>query len=157
MIRMLLLLGAMMWPGATLAVGVDEAQLPDPAQEARARDLMKDLRCLVCQNQSIDESDADLAKDLRLIVRERIAAGDSDVQVRSFLVARYGDWVLLDPPFKGRTLVLWLGPFGLVMVAAGVIWRRTRRRLPAPPPELLSAEEQARLSALLAQADDQER
>ena len=156
MIRALMVLCVMLWTGAAHAVGVDEAQLPDPVQEARARDLMKELRCLVCQNQSIDESDADLAKDLRIIVRERIAAGDSDADVRRFLVARYGDWILLDPPLKARTLVLWLGPFALVILAGAVIWWRSRHRMPVPPPAPLSAEEQARLQALLAAADQEQ-
>ncbi len=134
-----------------LAVNPDE-MLKDPAQEARARELGKDLRCLVCQNQSIDDSDADLAKDLRIIVRERISAGDTDQQVKTFVVDRYGDYVLLKPPFKASTLVLWLGPFALFGGAVALFARFYRRRkagagLPAPAP--LSPEEQRRLDSLL--------
>ena len=96
--------------------------LDDTGLEQRARAISKELRCLVCQNQSIDESDADLARDLRVIVRERLVAGDSDEEVIGFVVARYGDWVLLDPPFKALTWVLWLGPLGIVGVA-GLMYR----------------------------------
>ena len=101
---------------AALAFQTD-TPLADPAQEARAVALAKELRCLVCQNQSIMESDADLAKDLRGIVRERIAAGDSDAQVKQYVVERYGDFVLLRPPFKAKTWALWLGP-ALIAAAA---------------------------------------
>ena len=151
--RLALILTLVLLPWAALAVGVDEARLPDPALETRARDLMKELRCLVCQNQSIDESDADLAKDLRQIVRERIAAGDSDAAVRRYLVDRYGDWVLLDPPMNARMMVLWLAPLGLVVVAATtliVVLRRRRREAAAP----LSAEEEKRLRAILNETDE---
>ena len=89
--------------------------LADPAREARARDISKGLRCLVCQNQSIDDSDAPLAKDLRVLVRERIAAGDSNDQVVTYVVSRYGNFVLLKPPFNLATMVLWLGPFLLII------------------------------------------
>ena len=126
--------------------------LQDPAQEHRARELGKDLRCLVCQNQSIDDSDADLAKDLRVIVRERISAGDNDDMVRKFVVDRYGDYVLLKPPFKGSTMVLWLGPFALFAGALAVVfgfYRRRKTATEAPPQPPLSAEEQKRLAALL--------
>ncbi|MDO8605541.1 MAG: cytochrome c-type biogenesis protein CcmH [Phaeospirillum sp.] len=134
-----------------LAVNPDE-MMKDPAQEHRARELGKDLRCLVCQNQSIDDSDADLAKDLRVIVRERIGAGDTDDMVRKFVVDRYGDYVLLKPPFKGTTLVLWLGPFALFVGALAVVFGFYRRRRTAtiqPPPPPLSADERRRLDALL--------
>ncbi|TAN55287.1 MAG: cytochrome c-type biogenesis protein CcmH [Magnetospirillum sp.] len=133
------------------AVNPDE-MMKDPAQEHRARELGKDLRCLVCQNQSIDDSDADLAKDLRVIVRERIKAGDSDDMVRKFVVDRYGDYVLLKPPFKGTTLVLWLGPFALFVGALAVVfgfYRRRKTAVAAPPPPPLSADEQRRLEKLL--------
>ncbi|RAU22994.1 cytochrome C biogenesis protein CcmH [Paramagnetospirillum kuznetsovii] len=133
-----------------LAVNPSE-MLKDPAQEHRARELGKDLRCLVCQNQSIDDSDADLAKDLRVIVRERISAGDSDDQVKTFVVDRYGDYVLLKPPFKGTTLVLWVGPFVLFAAGLWVVFGFYRRRATGsqPPPAPLSAEEQRRLDKLL--------
>ncbi len=138
---------------ATPALAVYPSEmLPDPAQEHRARELGKDLRCLVCQNQSIDDSDADLAKDLRVIVRERIKAGDTDDMVRQFVVDRYGDYVLLKPPFKLSTLALWLGPFVLFVGALSVVFGFYRRRktvAAAPPPPPLSPEEQRRLAALL--------
>jgi cytochrome c-type biogenesis protein CcmH len=123
--------------------------LPDPAQEARARAIGKELRCLVCQNQSIDDSNADLARDLRVLVRERIAAGDSDDAVRRFVVARYGEYVLLTPPFNARTAVLWIGP-GIVLLAAlvGAAAYLRRRRVEAPPAPLSDAERK-RLAKLL--------
>lgn len=128
--------------------------LADPAQEARAKNLQKDLRCLVCQNQSIDDSNAPLARDLRILLRERIAAGDSDAAALDYLVARFGDWVLLKPPFKAGTYVLWLGPFALLLGAAvGVrLWlrRQSRAELVDAP---LTVEERRRLDALLAGQD----
>lgn len=128
--------------------------LPDRQMERRARDLSAGLRCLVCQNQSIDDSDAPLARDLRLLVRERLKAGDSDAQVKTFVVQRYGDFVLLKPPFKLETLVLWLSPL-FVFLAGGmaiVLARRSGARAPEP----LSASEQEKLDGLLreAKADD---
>ncbi|MSP82172.1 MAG: cytochrome c-type biogenesis protein CcmH [Alphaproteobacteria bacterium] len=125
--------------------------LADPALEARARAISQDLRCLVCQNQSIDDSGADLAHDLRVLVRERLAAGDSDAEVLAYVVARYGDYVLLDPPFQASTWALWLGPFGLLGVAgfgvAHYVRRQARRPDPAPAP--LSAAETERLRRVL--------
>lgn len=124
--------------------------LPDPAAESRAHAIDKSLRCLVCQNQTIADSNADLAIQLRQIVRERIVAGDNDEQVRQFVVARYGDWVLMRPPFNLATALLWISPAILLIVggiAAVLFLRRQRRRSdPAVP---LSAEEQARLATLL--------
>src|SRR2546429_1694395 len=115
-------------PRFALAVQPDEI-LTDPALEGRARTLSKELRCMVCQNQSIDDSDAPLARDLRLLVRERIAAGDSDGQVMDFLVARYGEFVLLKPRFNPHTLVLWLLP-PLALIGGGVaLWAYSRRRI----------------------------
>jgi cytochrome c-type biogenesis protein CcmH len=105
--------------GSAYAVMPDEV-LSDPALEARARDLSLNLRCLVCQNQSIDDSAAPLAKDLRVIVRERLTQGDTDEQVIEYLVARYGNYVLLKPPFQGDTLLLWLGPAVFLLTAAGI-------------------------------------
>lgn len=131
-----------------MAIGVDETPLPDPAQEERARDLMEDLRCLVCQNQSVEESDADMAKDIRVIVRERIAAGDSDAEVRTFMTDRYGDWILMKPPFKAGTALLWIGPFVLVLVGGLAAWLFVRRQSRTAP-EPLSNDERARLDALL--------
>jgi len=129
--------------------------LEDPALEARARDLSKGLRCVVCQNQSIDDSDATLARDLRVLVRERLKAGDSDKQVIDYVVSRYGDFVLLKPPFKVSTLVLWLGPLLIVMLAIGGAFFYFRRHRAAPetpaaqPAQALSDAERARLAKLL--------
>src|SRR5258707_4469845 len=112
---------------AAYAVQPDEV-MSDPAREARARDLSRELRCMVCQNQSIDDSEAPLARDLRLLVRERITAGDSDAQVIDFLVARYGEFVLLKPRFERRTLLLWLVP-PLLLIGGGIaLWLHNRRR-----------------------------
>ena len=134
------------------AVQPDEI-MPDPAREARARDLSRELRCMVCQNQSIDDSDAPLASDLRLLVRERIAAGDSNSQVMDFLVARYGEFVLLKPRLNLHTLLLWLLP-PLALIGGGMaLWAFSRRRkatLGGDPALRLTADEEARLERLLA-------
>jgi cytochrome c-type biogenesis protein CcmH len=132
------------------AVQPDEV-MADPAKEARARDLSRELRCMVCQNQSIDDSEAPLARDLRLLVRERIAAGDSDSQVIDFLVARYGEFVLLKPRVERQTLLLWAVPPLVLVLGALALWMQARRRAAptsAQPP--LTADEQARLSRLMA-------
>ena len=144
---------------AAIGVSPVRAVLPDevmsdPAKEARARQLSQELRCMVCQNQSIDDSEAPLARDLRLLVRERIASGDSDAQVIDFLVARYGEFVLLRPRFERQTLVLWLVP-PLVLFGGGlVLWLQARRRKTGssevPASEALTPEEQARLELLMA-------
>ena len=145
---------AMLGGPAAYAVQPDEI-MPDPAKEARARDLSRELRCMVCQNQSIDDSDAPLARDLRLLVRERIATGDSDSQVIDFLVARYGEFVLLKPRFMPHTLLLWLLP-PLALAGGGLaLWFYSRRRSnagSATDPSLLhlTEEEVARLERLLA-------
>jgi cytochrome c-type biogenesis protein CcmH len=136
---------------AAFAVQPDEI-MGDPAKEARARDLSRELRCMVCQNQSIDDSEAPLARDLRLLVRERIAAGDSDNQVIDFLVARYGEFVLLKPRVNEHTLVLWLLP-PLALAGGGLaLWLHNRRRKSAGEPPLLhlTAEEEARIEQLIA-------
>lgn len=126
-------------------------RLADPAQELRARDISRELRCLVCQNQSIEDSNAPLARDLRKIVRERVSAGDSDRAILDYLVARYGEWVLLKPRFNAQTLLLWLGPLVFLLIGGLVlfaIWRRQRRAaIAAAAP--LDAAEQKRLAALL--------
>jgi cytochrome c-type biogenesis protein CcmH len=135
---------------AAFAVQPDEI-MSDPAKEARARDLSRELRCMVCQNQSIDDSEAPLARDLRLLVRERIAAGDSDAQVVDFLVARYGEFVLLKPRLNPHTWLLWLLP-PLALAGGGLaLWAHGRRRLrtSAGAEKALSADEKARLSALM--------
>ena len=137
------------WTAPAHAVDPTE-MLKDPKLEARAEKIGGGLRSLVCQSESIEESNADLARDLRVIVRERLQAGDSDSDIRRFVVARYGDYVLLEPPFKVTTLVLWLGPFALLlggMVAAYAVFRRRSALPQAPAP--LSLDEKRRLDALL--------
>jgi cytochrome c-type biogenesis protein CcmH len=132
-----------------------QEQLADPRLEARARHIGSELRCLVCQNQSIDDSDAALASDLRIILRERLMAGDTDQQAIDYIVARYGSYVLLKPPFDPETLVLWLGPF-LALAAGGLgvgLYLRHRMQAVAAAPAALSADEQDRLNQLL-EADD---
>jgi cytochrome c-type biogenesis protein CcmH len=133
----------------TRAVQPDE-MLPNPQLEQRARALSRELRCMVCQNQSIDDSDAPLARDLRILVRERIRAGDSDSKVLDFLVARYGEFVLLRPRFEWHTALLWLTPLVILMAGAGSLVVLARRRRPVDPPASLSAEEQARVAELTA-------
>jgi cytochrome c-type biogenesis protein CcmH len=146
--RVLVLLLAMLLALPALAVDPSE-MLKDPALEARAREIGQSLRCVVCQNQSIDDSNAPLAHDLRVLVRERIAAGDSDSQVLAFVETRYGEFVLLRPRFKPQTMLLWLTPL-LLLAGAGVFLLRARRRQPAAAAPALSADEQRRLEALLA-------
>ncbi|MBB4314843.1 cytochrome c-type biogenesis protein [Roseospira marina] len=135
------------------AVEPDE-MLDDPALEARAREVSRDLRCVVCQNESIDESNADMARDMRLLVRDRIEQGDSNEEVKQYLVDRYGDYVLLKPPFKPTTYVLWFGPALILAAAAAAAVSFYRRRAAAPPsPPPLSAAEQARLQALIDESE----
>ncbi len=127
-----------------------EAPLADPALEQRARDLAREIRCVVCQSQSVSDSDADIAKDMRILIREQIAAGKSDQEIRDYLVARYGDFVLFEPPFKASTYVLWLGPFALLALALIGIVVFFRRRAAAPAAAAaLSAAEQRRVAELL--------
>lgn len=123
--------------------------LPNPALEARAREIGRSLRCVVCQNQSIDDSNAEVARDMRRAVRERLVAGDNDAAVFDFMVARYGDYVLLNPPFKARTLLLWLGAPLVLLIAGGALLLAARRRKAVVPPQPLSDEEQRRLDSLL--------
>ncbi|MCW2272776.1 cytochrome c-type biogenesis protein CcmH [Rhodoblastus acidophilus] len=124
--------------------------LPDPKLESRARDISAGLRCLVCQNQSIDDSDASLARDLRTLVREQLKAGKSDQEIKTFLVDRYGNFVLLKPPFEWDTAALWLSPFALFAIAGFFVWRKSRtRKVEAAPAAPLSAEESEKLKALL--------
>ena len=139
---------------ATHAVQPDE-MLADPALEARARALSADIRCLVCQNQSIDDSNADLARDLRVLVREQLKAGKSDREIRDFLVARYGAFVLLDPPMETETLLLWFGPL-IVLVCGAIglaVFFRSRARTTAAG-DTLTAEERARIERLLDDNDE---
>jgi cytochrome c-type biogenesis protein CcmH len=143
-------LAAIASPVAVYAVQPDEV-LPDARLEARARALSAQLRCMVCQNQSIDDSDADLARDLRLLVRERLVAGDTDEQVLDYLVARYGEFVLLKPRLSSRNIVLWATPIAVLVIGAGAFVAYTRRRpVPgSPAATTLSPDEEARLARLL--------
>jgi cytochrome c-type biogenesis protein CcmH len=145
-------MAVMMGSSAAYAVQPDEI-MSDPVKEARARELSRELRCMVCQNQSIDDSEAPLARDLRLLVRERIAAGDSDAQVIDFLVARYGEFVLLKPRLEPHTLLLWLLP-PLALAGGGLaLWMQSRRRSGSVAAEAasvtLTPDEEARLAALI--------
>ncbi len=150
-----LLLTALLWICIVPpAQSVDPREvLEDPALEVRAREISKGLRCVVCQNQAIDDSDAILARDLRLLVRDRLTAGDSDKQVVDYVVSRYGDFVLLKPPFKMATLALWLGPLVIIVFAliAGITFFRQQRRaaIQIIGAKALSDEERKRLDDLL--------
>jgi cytochrome c-type biogenesis protein CcmH len=154
-------IAVIMGSSAVWAVQPDEI-MADPVKEARARDLSRELRCMVCQNQSIDDSEAPLARDLRLLVRERIAAGDSDAQVIDFLVARYGEFVLLKPRLEPHTLLLWLLP-PLVLAGGGIaLWVYSRRRSGSAAGQdqgltKLTAEEEARLERLIAAGSSPEK
>lgn len=141
--------------GSAGAVTPDEI-LDDPALEARARDISAGLRCMVCQNQSIDDSDADLAKDLRVLVRERLTAGDSDDEVVSYIVSRYGDFVLLKPRFNTSTMLLWFAPALFLAAGLAFVLRSAGRRRAAPSAaEPLSKQEKEQLEQVLSQRDDQ--
>ncbi len=136
----------------TPALAVEPSEvLPDPALETRAREIGRALRCVVCQNQSIDDSSAEVARDMRRAVRERLTAGDSNGDVFAYMVARYGDYVLLKPPFKAGTLILWLGAPLLLLVAGAALLlaARRRRHIPIAAPKPLDEEERRRLDALL--------
>lgn len=143
-------LTALLVTAPALAVQPDEI-ISDPALEARARVLSKELRCMVCQNQSIDDSDAPLAHDLRVLVRERLQAGDTDQRVIDFLTARYGEFVLLNPPFSLHSALLWLTPIGILVIGACGLAFASRRR--APPGAELTVAERARVSQILADKD----
>lgn len=134
--------------GPTLAVQPDEV-LADPALEARARDLSAELRCLVCQNQSIDDSNSPFAREIRLLLRERLVAGDTDGEVLDFMVARYGQFILLKPSFNATTAILWLAPPLLLIGGAVLAFVVIRRRASAKEATELSAEEEKRLARLL--------
>jgi len=157
--RLFIIVAALIASPLALAVQPDE-MLKDPAQEARARELSKQLRCMVCQNQSIDDSDAPLARDLRILVRERLQAGDSNPQVLDFLVQRYGEFVLLRPRLHWRTALLWLAPPVLLIGGGLVLFLLARRRSggSSPDPALpqggaLTADEERRLARLM-KSDD---
>ncbi|MBO0345174.1 cytochrome c-type biogenesis protein CcmH [Roseibium sp. CAU 1637] len=151
-----LVLGAALLP--SYAVTPDEI-LDDPVLEARARELSAELRCLVCQNQSIDDSDAELAKDLRVLVRQRLVAGDTDTQVIDYLVSRYGEFVLLKPRFAWHNAALWVVPPAALLLGIFALWLSVRRRKALAgegTDARLSAEEEARLSLLIDQIDTQD-
>ncbi len=160
-IRAIVILALLFGPagGPVLAVQPDEI-FKDQSLEKRAREISAGLRCLVCQNQSIDDSDAPLARDLRLLVRERLLAGDSDKEVNAYVVARYGEFVLLKPPFGWHTLVLWIAP--LFVLGVGVVAARRVMRGHRDPEEksgsvvALTAEEQSQLDALLNKQDQED-
>jgi len=143
------LIGLLGLAGGARAVEPNEI-LPDRALETRARGISANLRCLVCQNQSIDDSDAPLARDLRILVRDRLKSGDSDAQVVEFIVARYGEFVLLRPRFNRATALLWAGPFIVLLLAMAVLWRATGRRGARPPAApALTASEKRELKKLM--------
>ena len=146
----LALLAALALPA--LAVEPNE-RLADPVLEGRARTLSKGLRCMVCQNESIDESGADLARDVRVKLRERLTAGDTDEAAVRFIVDRYGKFVLLNPPIEPATYVLWFSPVVILGVATGGILAAIRRRKAAATPPPLDAADQARLAALMQESD----
>ena len=151
MMRYVFLVLALLTAAPAHAVQPDEI-LADPVLEARARDVGRHLRCVVCQNQSIDDSNSDLARDMRILVRKRLTAGASDAEVIDYMVSRYGDYVLLDPPFKATTYVLWLAPaaIGLIGLASiALYYRRRRAEAAVAPVAALSAEEEKRVKALL--------
>jgi len=145
-----LLLACLLSVNAMGARAIEPAEvLTDPALEGRAREISKELRCLVCQNQSIDDSDAELAQDLRQLVRERLVAGDTDNQVVEYVVSRYGDFVLLKPPLKPETFALWFGPAILAVIALLAIAIYYRRARTPVEPEPLSVAEQDRLKKVM--------
>ncbi|WP_425420087.1 cytochrome c-type biogenesis protein [Oricola indica] len=139
--------------GAAHAVNPDEV-LDDPALERRARDISAELRCLVCQNQSIDDSDAELARDLRVIVRERLVEGDTDEEVMDFVVARYGEFVLLKPRLSARNMLLWGTPLIGLALGLTAIFFLFRMRRGAAPASGLTAEEQEKLSRIMSDTED---
>lgn len=148
--RLLLILSLLLVAVPALAVNPDEI-LADPALEARARTLSSELRCMVCQNQSIDDSNAELARDLRLLVRERISNGDSDDQVISYVVSRYGEFVLLKPRLTARTILLWGAPIFLLVIGGIAMLVFARARQGRPTGSTLTPEEQEKLDRLLGQ------
>ena len=147
MIRAMVVIAAVL----CMAAASDPSErLPDPAQEATAREIFREVRCLVCQNESINDSDAELARDLRRVVREQVAAGRDETQVKAFLTDRYGEYVLLKPAFSLGNAALWLGPFVAVLAGLAFLALRVRRR---DLSESLSVDEEARLARLLEDRD----
>ncbi|MCW9033524.1 MAG: cytochrome c-type biogenesis protein CcmH [Alphaproteobacteria bacterium] len=149
MVRIFTIFALFLASTPAFAVNPDEV-LSDPVLEVRARSISQNLRCLVCQNQSIDDSDADLAKDLRVLVRERLVVGDSDDEVINFVVDRYGDFVLLKPPFKGVTYALWFGPIFIFLITVFTGYRMLRRRKSeiAEQDETLTVKEKKELNSM---------
>lgn len=145
--RLLAILLVVLWTSPASALEPGEL-LQDPVLESRARALSAELRCLVCQNQSIDDSDAPLAKDLRTLIREHLVKGESDAEIMDYVVARYGDYVLLKPRFNSRTLVLWGTPFAVLLVAGIAMFMRRRTAAAEPERPLSDAERQALEKAL---------
>ncbi len=141
-----LLLALLLAATPALAVQPDEI-LADPALESRARAITAGLRCVVCRNESVDDSNADIARDIRLMVRERLVAGDTDAEAVQYMVDRFGEFILLTPRADGSNLILWVSGPALLVLGLGLAWGAARRRKPGP--EALSAEEEARLKALL--------
>ena len=148
LLALVLVLGSLASVPAIAALSPDEL-LDDPALEARARVIGKQLRCVVCQNQSIDDSNAELAEDFRHIVRERLEAGDSDSEILDYMTDRYGEFVLLKPPVTAGTIVLWGGPFAVLLIGAGLLVVTVRRRREAAGATELTAAERRQLDALL--------
>lgn len=166
MLRQLIIAAFIATAALTTAHAVEPDEiLADPRLEARAREISKDLRCVVCQNQSIDDSHADIARDMRIQVRERLVAGDTDEEVVEFFVTRYGDYVLLNPPFNAATLGLWIGPPIMIVIIGAIIFmalRAQQHHAPVGAPDPFSAADRRRLDALVADlgakldaADDQ--
>jgi cytochrome c-type biogenesis protein CcmH len=151
--RLALVIAVMLLLFAAAAVTPDE-MLRDPKLEARARELSAQLRCMVCQNESIDESEASLARDIRSIVRTKITAGESDEAIKAFLVQRYGEFILLKPPLKTETILLWCAPVLLLLAGGGAIFLAVRRRKGTAPTPSLSEAEAAKLAAIVS---DEER
>ncbi|MDV7339653.1 cytochrome c-type biogenesis protein [Terasakiella sp. A23] len=155
---MLFIAAAMIYSSPVLAVEPDEV-MDDPTLEARAREVSKDLRCVVCQNQSIDDSNSQLAKSMRILVRKRIAEGATNQEVKDYLVSRYGDFVLLKPPVKTKTMILWFGPAIMILIGlAGITFyyrRRSKETVETTGAAPLSADEKARLEALLKEEGSQ--
>ncbi len=145
-LSLLIILALSAFPAS--AFNPDEV-LADPALEARARNLTAQLRCMVCQNQSIDDSNAELARDLRILVRDRLVKGDSDDAVINYVVSRYGEFVLLKPRFSARTLVLWGAPIGLLLIGGVAVFVFSRRRAALSEGQKLTADEEARIRDLL--------
>ncbi|MDO6729375.1 cytochrome c-type biogenesis protein CcmH [Marinovum sp. 2_MG-2023] len=152
MVRQVLAVCLIALASVAAAVEPDEI-LDDPALEARARDISRDIRCVVCQNEPIDSSNAGVARDLRILIRERLVAGDSDAEVVQYLVDRYGDYVLFKPPFKPTTYALWLAPFALLGLGGVAAASALRRRKAGTAPEGLSPEDEAKVGELMARFD----